>query len=69
MSGAHPIDHTTDATVGDSPSPVTLDYEKPGEAAPHASRREMVEFGLMGLVYFLLPLLLLFVLQVLFPWL
>jgi len=63
MSGAHDINNAMDKVLGDADSPPTLDYERSGE--PQPSTRDMVEFGLMGLVYFLLPLLLLFVLQAL----
>jgi hypothetical protein len=65
MSGAHDIKNAVGEVFGDPDSARTLDCERPGEAQPQPSTRDMVEFGLMGLVYFLLPLLLLFVLQVL----
>jgi hypothetical protein len=69
MSGAHDIKNAMEEAFGDADSTPTLDYERSGESQPQPSTRDMVEFGLMGLVYFLLPLLLLFVLQALFPWL
>jgi hypothetical protein len=69
MSGAHDIKNLVDEVFSDSAPPHALDYERRGAAQPGPSTRDIVEFALMGLVYFLLPLLLLFVLQVLFPWL
>lgn len=64
MSGAHDINEFVDPAAVDPGSPEVLEYGREREAEHHVSTREAVEFGLMGLVYFLLPLLLLFVLQV-----